>query len=99
MVGGALSEGLQALTPDRRANLVAAFCDLGGVPAAALLAEFFIRVRRWCAGAPRPNLCLRKIAEQKLLIASLKRLVNVHLSTPTGRRHSRHTRLAVLSLR
>ena len=60
MVGGALLEGLQALTPDRSANLVAAFCGVGGAPAAALLAEFFIRVGRWRAGAPRPNLCLRK---------------------------------------
>ena len=60
MVGGALLEGLQALTPDRSANLVAAFCGVGGAPAAALLAEFFMRVRRWRAGAPRPNLCLRK---------------------------------------
>ena len=36
MVGGALLEGLQALTPDRSANLVAAFCGGeygGGVPA------------------------------------------------------------------
>ena len=63
MVGGALLEGLQALTPDGSANL--AFCGVGGVPAAALLAEFFIRVRRWRAGAPRPNLCLRKNCQSK----------------------------------
>ena len=46
MAGGALLEGLQALTPDRRANLLAAFCGAGGALAAALLAELFIRARR-----------------------------------------------------
>jgi hypothetical protein len=34
-----LLEGLQALTPDRSANLVAALCGAGGVLAAALVAE------------------------------------------------------------
>ena len=43
MAGGALLEGLQALTPDRTANLLAAFCGAGGALAAALLAELFIR--------------------------------------------------------
>jgi VanZ family protein len=38
-----LLEGLQAFTPDRTANLVAALCGAGGVLAAALVAELFIR--------------------------------------------------------
>ena len=42
----ALLEGLQAFTPDRSANLLAAVCGAGGALAAALLAEFFIRARR-----------------------------------------------------
>src|SRR5215467_7634540 len=42
-----LLEGLQAFTPDRTANLVAALCGAGGVLAAALVAELFIRARRW----------------------------------------------------
>ena len=46
MAGGALLEGLQALTPDRTANLQAAFYGAGGALAAALLAELVIRVRR-----------------------------------------------------
>jgi VanZ family protein len=46
MAGGALLEALQALTPDRHANLLAAFCGAGGALAAALLAELFIRTRR-----------------------------------------------------
>ena len=41
-----LLEGLQALTPDRSPNLTAALCGAGGVLAAALLAELFIRARR-----------------------------------------------------
>ena len=53
LVGGALVaaafllEGLQAFTPDRTANLVAALCGAGGVLAAALLAELFARAWRW----------------------------------------------------
>ena len=50
MVGGALLEGLQAFTPDRTANLLAAVCGAGGALAAALLAELFIRVRRRASG-------------------------------------------------
>jgi hypothetical protein len=50
MAGGALLEGLQALTPDRHANLVAAFCGAGGALAAALIAELFIRARKRRAG-------------------------------------------------
>ena len=52
MVGGVLMavafllEGLQAFSPDRSANLVAALCGAGGVLAAALIAELFIRARR-----------------------------------------------------
>jgi VanZ family protein len=42
-----LLEGLQAFTPDRTANLVAALCGAGGVLAAALLAELFPRAWRW----------------------------------------------------
>ena len=40
-------EALQAVTPERSANLVAALCGAGGVLAAALVAEIFIRARRW----------------------------------------------------
>ena len=52
VVGGALMaasvllEGLQALTPDRSSNLIAALYGVGGALAAALLAELFIRARR-----------------------------------------------------
>ena len=42
-----LLESLQAFTPDRTANLVAALCGAGGVLAALLLAELFIRAGRW----------------------------------------------------
>ena len=47
MAAAFLLEGLQAFTPDRTANLVAALCGAGGVLAAALVAELFIRARRW----------------------------------------------------
>ena len=47
MVVGPLLEGLQAFTPDRHANLVAALCSAGGALAAALIAELFIRAWRW----------------------------------------------------
>ena len=49
VVGGVLMaisvllEGLQALTPDRSSNLLAAVYGAGGALAAALLAELFIR--------------------------------------------------------
>ena len=43
MVGGVLLEGLQALTPDRSANSLAALCGASGALAAALLAAIFIR--------------------------------------------------------
>ena len=53
VVGGILTaaafllEGLQAFTPDRTANLLAALCGAGGILAAALIAELFIRAWRW----------------------------------------------------
>jgi VanZ family protein len=56
VVGGALMvfamllEGLQALTPDRTPNLMAAIYGAGGVLAAALLVELFIRARKRRAG-------------------------------------------------
>ena len=59
MVGGlitaaaALLEGLQAFTPDRSANLVAALCSAGGVLAAALVAGLFIRAWRWHLNSAR----------------------------------------------
>jgi VanZ family protein len=46
MLVAVLLEGLQALTPDRHPNLIAALCGVGGVLVAALLAELFNRVRR-----------------------------------------------------
>jgi VanZ family protein len=48
-----LLEGLQALTPDRSANLVAAFCSASGVLAAAVVAELFIRAWRWHLNSAR----------------------------------------------
>lgn len=50
MVFAVLLETLQGLTPDRVPNLQAAIYGAGGVIAAALLAELFIRVRRRRAG-------------------------------------------------
>ena len=47
MAVAALLEGLQALTPDRSANLEAALWGAGGTMAAALVAELFVRVWRW----------------------------------------------------
>jgi VanZ family protein len=41
-----LLEGLQTFSPGRSANLVAALCGAGGVSAAALVAELFIRASR-----------------------------------------------------
>ena len=46
MLVAVLLEGLQALTPDRHPNFIAALCGAGGVVVAALLAELFIRARR-----------------------------------------------------
>src|SRR5215470_5982717 len=47
MALGASLESLQALTPDRSANLEAALWGAGGALAAALVAELFIRAWRW----------------------------------------------------
>jgi VanZ family protein len=41
VVVAGLLEGLQALTPDRHPNLIAALCGAGGVLVAALLVELF----------------------------------------------------------
>ena len=59
LVGGVLVaaafllEGLQAFSPGRSANLVAALCSAGGVLAAALVAELFIRAWRWHLNSAR----------------------------------------------
>jgi VanZ family protein len=47
MAASVLLEGLQAFTPDRIANLEAALCGAAGVLAAALVAQLFMRARRW----------------------------------------------------
>src|SRR5215467_11751227 len=47
MAVAASLESLQALTPDRSANLEAALWGAGGALAAALVAELFIRAWRW----------------------------------------------------
>jgi VanZ family protein len=44
MVFGALLEGLQAFTPHRSANLMAALYGASGALAAALLVELYIRI-------------------------------------------------------
>jgi VanZ family protein len=46
MAAAFLLEGLQAFTPDRSANLVAALCAVGGVLGATLVSEIFIRAWR-----------------------------------------------------
>ena len=46
VVVAGLLEGLQALTPHRDPNLIAALCSVSGVLLAAVLAELFIRARR-----------------------------------------------------
>ena len=46
MASGALLEGLEAFTPDRTADLVAALRGAEGAMVAALLAELLIRVRK-----------------------------------------------------
>jgi VanZ family protein len=51
MVVAALLEGLQAFTPDRSANVVAALCGASGALAAALVAELFIQA--WRAASRR----------------------------------------------
>jgi VanZ family protein len=47
MAAAFLLEGLQAFSPGRSANLVAALCNAGGVLAAAVVAELFIQAWRW----------------------------------------------------
>jgi VanZ family protein len=47
MAVAVLLESLQALTPDRSANLEAALWGAGGALVAALVAELFVRVWRW----------------------------------------------------
>jgi VanZ family protein len=47
MAAAFLLEGRQAFSPGRSANLVAALCGAGGVLAAALLVELFVRAWRW----------------------------------------------------
>jgi len=42
-----LLEGLQAFSPGRSANFVAALCGAGGVLAAALVTELLIQAWRW----------------------------------------------------
>ncbi len=53
MAAAALLEGLQAFSPGRSANVIAALCSAGGVLAAALIAELFIRIWRWHLDSPR----------------------------------------------
>jgi VanZ family protein len=48
-----LLEALQAFTPDRTANIVAALCGAVGVLSAALIAELFIRASRSPAGTAK----------------------------------------------
>jgi VanZ family protein len=50
MVASVLLEGLQALTPDRTASLVAALYGSIGALAAAVLADLFVRGRAWLNG-------------------------------------------------
>jgi VanZ family protein len=50
MAFSALLEGLQAFTPYRSANLLAAVCGSGRALPAALIAELIIRARRWRVG-------------------------------------------------
>jgi VanZ family protein len=47
MAVAALLEALQALTPDRSANLEAALLGAAGALAAAIVAELFIRAWKW----------------------------------------------------
>jgi VanZ family protein len=54
MAVAASLESLQALTPDRSANLEAALWGAGGALAAALVAKLFIRAWRWRLKSARP---------------------------------------------
>ncbi len=53
MAAAALLESLQSFTPDRTANLEAALCGAGGVLAAVVVAELFIRLWRRHANSVR----------------------------------------------
>jgi VanZ family protein len=53
MAAAFLLEGLQAFSPGRSANLVAALCSAGGVLTAGLVAELFIRSWRWALKSAR----------------------------------------------
>jgi VanZ family protein len=67
-VFGALLEGLQAFTPDRTANFVAALCGAAGALAAALVSELLIRAWKWRL----------KIARTKMNESSSQRLPSFH---------------------
>jgi VanZ family protein len=54
MTVAASLESLQALTPDRSANVEAALWGAGGALAAALVTKLFIRARRWRLKSARP---------------------------------------------
>jgi hypothetical protein len=76
MAVAALLEALQALTPDRTAYLPAVFYGAAGALAAALIAELFIRARRFHA-------------RREGRVALLGRLGASHRgSTGAGRRHA-----------
>jgi VanZ family protein len=53
MAAAALLETLQVFSPDRSANFIAALCGAGGVLAAVLIAELFIRAWRWHVDSAR----------------------------------------------
>jgi VanZ family protein len=53
MAAAFLLEGLQAFTPDRTANVVAALCSAGGVLTAVLIAELFSQAWRWHLNSAR----------------------------------------------
>jgi VanZ family protein len=56
MVFGSLLEGLQAFTPDRSSNLMAAIYGASGALAAALIVELFMRTFSSKAGKARPRI-------------------------------------------
>ena len=56
MVFGSALEGLQAFTPDRSSNLMAAIYGAAGALAAALLAELYMRVFANASGKARKGI-------------------------------------------
>ena len=70
MAFGALLEGLQAFTPDRSANVMAALYGAGGALAAALIAELYIRAFSNKAGK----------AGQGIFVKTVKRIRTRRLS-------------------